>query len=191
MGEPAMTLKDHFTYKEYATWPEDERWELIHGEAFEMSAPTTTHQAWVGELYRQAANILKGKPCKPFLSPVDTFPLLAKGDDLNKADSVVQPDVLITCDREQILEKGIVGPVAWCLEVLSPSTSFKDQTQKLALFEEAGIPEYWLFNPVNCHLHVYLLGPDRRYGPPRVYVDRQVVALTAVPGVELDFTAEP
>lgn len=191
MGEPAMTRKDHFTYQDYSQWPEDERWELIHGEAYEMGAPTTTHQAWVGKVFYQLMQQLKGKACKPFLSPVDTFPLLGVGDDLNAADSVVQPDVLIACDRDQILEKGIVGPPAWCLEVLSPSTSFKDQTQKLSLFEEAGVREYWLFNPVNYHLLIYCLAANGRYGPPRILVDRQRVELTALPGVAVDFTENP
>ena len=34
-----------FTYSDYVAWPDDERWELIDGEAYSMTpAPTTRHQ---------------------------------------------------------------------------------------------------------------------------------------------------
>ncbi len=34
-----------FSYADYLTWPEDERWEIINGEVWDMShAPSTEHQ---------------------------------------------------------------------------------------------------------------------------------------------------
>ena len=45
MGNPAIDVGDHFTYHHYRTWPEEERWELIGGQAWSMSpAPTRGHQ---------------------------------------------------------------------------------------------------------------------------------------------------
>ena len=42
---PKRKSDERFTYADYMTWPEDERWELIEGEAWDMSpAPNTEHQ---------------------------------------------------------------------------------------------------------------------------------------------------
>ena len=69
MGEPAMNLAQKYSYKDYRTWPEDERWELIHGgEAFAMSAPSTAHQDWVLEVAAQLKTQLRGKPCRSPMS---------------------------------------------------------------------------------------------------------------------------
>ncbi|MBP8197836.1 MAG: Uma2 family endonuclease, partial [Chromatiaceae bacterium] len=53
MPPPAPKI-DYFSYGDYCQWPEEERWELIDGEAFAMApAPTRLHQEFVVELARQ------------------------------------------------------------------------------------------------------------------------------------------
>ena len=53
---------------------EGDRWELIGGVAYQMSAPTRRHQALVGLVYVPVANFLEGKPCKVYVSPFDSVP---------------------------------------------------------------------------------------------------------------------
>lgn len=54
MADPAIKDDHHNTYAEYASWPDDERWELIGGVAWNMShAPERKHQALVWELAGQ------------------------------------------------------------------------------------------------------------------------------------------
>lgn len=92
-----------YTLDDYYAWPEDERIELIDGVIYNKSAPTSTHQGAAGEIYRQIANFIienKGK-CKPFVSPIDV-----QLDCDNK--TMVQPDVIIVCDRDKITDKCIV-----------------------------------------------------------------------------------
>jgi len=187
MGEPAMNLEQRYTYKEYKGWPEDERWELIHGEAFAMSAPTVAHQEWVGEIFYQLKTQLRGKPCKPLVAPIDLLPYLGVSDDFDKADTVVQPDVLVFCRSEQNREKVLVGAPALIVEIASPGTSFRDQTEKLKVYEESGVAEYLMLNPKTLHVMAYRL-KDGRYVKPEVWIDPAVVELTSLPGVRLDFT---
>ena len=61
VADPAI-MSDHvYTYGDYRTWPDDERWELIEGTAWNMSpAPTRRHQGVVMELGRQFKNHLDG-----------------------------------------------------------------------------------------------------------------------------------
>ena len=70
MGPPQRHSKSGFTYADYLTWPDGERWELIDGEAYAMSpAPTNTHQLIVGELFTTIHNYFRGKSCRPFMAP--------------------------------------------------------------------------------------------------------------------------
>ena len=72
MAPVARSFQDRYTYADYKTWPDDERWELIEGVAYNMSpAPTYKHQLLVGELHRRIANYLDGKSCKALVAPFD------------------------------------------------------------------------------------------------------------------------
>jgi Uma2 family endonuclease len=191
MGEPAMNLERRFTYKDYLEWPEDERWELIHGEAFGMSAPSTAHQDWVGEVFFQLKSQLRGKPCKPYVAPVDLLPYLSVEGALDSSDTVVQPDVLVICRPEQDRQKALVGAPAFVMEVQSISTAFRDQTEKLHVYEEVGVKEYFLLNPVNLTVWAYRLGDNGKYGNPTVWSEPRVIPLVSLEGVALDFTSRP
>jgi Uma2 family endonuclease len=74
MPIPEKSYHDYFTYTQYKNWPDNERWELVEGQAFDMSpAPGMTHQNISLELSRQIANYLQGKPCKVFTTPFDVI----------------------------------------------------------------------------------------------------------------------
>jgi Uma2 family endonuclease len=114
---------DHrqYTYADYLTWPDDVRYELIDGVAYLMSpAPTLDHQDVVGEVYRQLANALEGQPCRVYVSPVDVRVPRADEDDAD-IDTVVQPDVLVICDRAKTDRRGVRGGPDFVVEVLSPT----------------------------------------------------------------------
>ncbi len=55
-----------FTYADYCRWSAEERWELIDGEAYAMTAPSRWHQELLFELAGQIRNYLKDKPCKGY-----------------------------------------------------------------------------------------------------------------------------
>ena len=83
-----------FTYGDYCTWPENERWELIDGVAYDMTpAPGVPHQRMLMELGRQFGNFFLGKPCEVFVAPLDVR--LPNGEESDaEVDTVVQPDLL-------------------------------------------------------------------------------------------------
>jgi Uma2 family endonuclease len=154
MGEPALKTDETFTYKQYKVWPEDDRWELIHGVAWAMGAPRTIHQRLLGRLYRNFADHLDGKPCEPMLSPFDV--LLADDDvALDDIDTVVQPDLVVICDKTRLLDIGYRGGPALVVEILSPSTSRKDLHDKFSLYETFGVKEYWVVDPASRSVQVF------------------------------------
>ncbi len=164
LRKPATT----FTYTDYCRWPDDERWELIDGVAYAMAAPGLIHQTVVGELFRQIANHLIGHPCRPFVAPFDVrLPRGSEADD--DISTVVQPDITVVCDPAKLDERGCRGAPDWVIEVLSPSTAAKDQIQKLAAYEQAGVPEVWLVHPTDRVVSIYALDPQGFYGKPAIH----------------------
>ena len=168
MGQPLRKPITIFTYADYRAWPDDERWELIDGEAYAMAAPGLAHQTVVGELFRQIANHLVDKPCRPFVAPFDVR--LPRGNEADDdVTTVVQPDISVICDPAKLDERGCRGAPDWVIEVLSPSTAAKDQIQKLAAYERAGVAEVWLVHPTDHVISVYTLSADGGYGKPAIH----------------------
>ena len=155
VGEAVLKYNENgfFTYADYEHWDDGNRYELIDGVAYMMSAPSTAHQSILGELYRQLANYLKGKSCRVFLAPYDVC-LTGLGDEDN---TVVQPDVLIVCDESKIDNKRCNGAPDMTIEILSPSTSKRDLLTKLVKYQKAGVREYWIVDPDSEIVNVHIL----------------------------------
>ncbi len=166
--QPALDTRHHYTYGDYLTWPDDVRYELIDGVAYLMApAPTLEHQDIAGEIYYQLRQQLEGKPCRPYIAPVDVR--LPKGNEADEAiDTVVQPDVIVVCDQGKLDRRGVRGAPDFVVEVLSPSTAFHDHKRKREVYERAGVKEYWLVDPVERTIHIYRLDENGRYGKPDV-----------------------
>lgn len=126
------------TWTDYQSWTDDQRWEIIGGHPYAMTAPRVAHQVVCGELYALLHAHFKSKNCRPFLSPIDVR--------LSEHD-VVQPDLIVVCEPSKITETHIEGPPTLVVEILSPSTQRHDRVRKLRLYAQAGVKEYWILQP--------------------------------------------
>ncbi|MCX8049886.1 MAG: Uma2 family endonuclease [Methylohalobius sp.] len=173
------------TYGDYLHWPEDIRYELIDGIAYAMTAPTRRHQEILLELARQVANALQGHPCRPFIEPFDVR--LPKGEEADQdIDTVVQANLCVVCDPQKLDERGCRGAPDWVVEVLSPATAGHDHILKRAVYERAGVREYWLVHPVDRIVTVYRL-EGSRFAVPEVRELEGKQAVGVLPGVEIDW----
>jgi Uma2 family endonuclease len=68
---PLPQQNKKYTYADYLTWPDEERYEIIEGAPYMQAAPSWEHQAISLELSRQFANYLMDKSCKVFTAPFD------------------------------------------------------------------------------------------------------------------------
>lgn len=167
MADPAVDRSALYTYRDYRSWPDDERWELIRGEAWMMGAPTTAHQRLSAELYRAIfAALPEDGPCEVFYAPVDVLLPRRPADDDDEVDTVVQPDLIVVCDPAKVRDSFVRGAPDLVVEILSPSTSGKDQREKYRVYEEAGVREYWIIDPAGKWFERHGLGLDGRYGKP-------------------------
>jgi Uma2 family endonuclease len=163
MPLPEKQKYSTYSYKDYLSWNDGERWEIINGAVYSMTpAPSRRHQDISRELGFQIASYLKGKMCTLYYAPFDVrLPDYPDQPD-NEITNVVQPDLLVVCDRTKLDDKGLKGAPDWIIEILSPSTSLHDMTVKYSLYEKAGIKEYWIVDPANALVTVYTL-IDGRY----------------------------
>ena len=170
MGDPNLAPDERFTYRHYRTWPDSERWELIEGQAWAMSpAPSRHHQGLVGRLFAEMDAFLRGKPCRAYLAPFDV--LLPEGDEQDDdVYSVVQPDIVVYCDRSKLTEAGARGAPDIAVEILSPWTSKKDLNEKFRLYEKHGVREYWVVDPAARSLWVYRMTSSGRFDPGELRV---------------------
>ena len=139
-----------YTLDDYLALPDDQRVEMIDGVFYDMGSPTSPHQLIGGEVYRQVSNYIhehKGN-CIPFIAPTDV-----QLDCDNR--TIVEPDVMIVCDRSKINRKRIFGAPDFVLEVLSPSTRNKDIFIKGAKYMQAGVKEYWMVDPMKKTITTY------------------------------------
>ncbi len=176
-----------YTYRDYKTWPDNERWELINGVAYDMSpAPKRDHQKVSFEISRQIGNSLIDRPCEAFSAPMDVKLSVLPGEDENDIDIVVQPDILVVCNPDKLDEEGCNGAPDWVIEILSPSTAYKDENEKLLLYEKYGVKEYWIIQPGAKMVFIYIMGQDGNYKKPEVAKKDEIISSYAVPGVAID-----
>jgi len=177
---------EKYTYSDYLTWPDDERWEIIAGEAYNMSpAPSIKHQNVAGTLFSYLKQQLRGKQCRPFIAPTDV--VLCDHD-------VVQPDIIVVCDEKKITEANIQGAPDLVIEVMSPATALKDKREKKFLYEKSGVREYILIDPVELYVERFFL-KDKRYGESGIFGPQEVLSLKSLKGIDVPlwevFEVEP
>ena len=160
----------YYTYKDYAEWEIDERYELIDGIVYMMSAPSPIHQIIILEMAVQLSAFIEGSPCRVYISPFDVRLNPDSGDD-----TVVQPDIFIVCDRTKIDAKGCNGAPDMIIEVLSPSSEKMDKDIKLKKYQDAGVCEYWLIEPDGETVLVYNLTQDGSYDSGTTHRDAGVI----------------
>jgi Uma2 family endonuclease len=84
---------------------------------------------------------------------------------LRQRPSGRQPDLLFvrTENVDRIKWTYLDGPADLAVEIVSPDSVTRDYQEKLAEYQTAGIPEYWVVDPLQQVARFYELGVDGRY----------------------------
>jgi Uma2 family endonuclease len=174
-----------YTYADYLKWQFEERLELFRGKIFKLSAPNTNHQDISRNILVQAAMFLKKKQCKVFAAPFDVrLPVKNKKKD-DEVITVVQPDLCVICDESKLDSRGCCGAPDLVVEILSPGNSKKEIKLKYELYEEAGVKEYWIVNPAEENIVVFLLNEQGKLSGLKMYAGEDTIQCTAVPGLNI------
>ena len=185
MSDPVAKLEP-CSYADYLSWPQDERWEIIDGVPYDMTpGPSSRHQLLSGNLYLRLRLCLESGACMVVAAPFDVRLVADEATDNDAIRSVVQPDLSVVCEPSKIDDVGCLGAPDMVVEILSPTTAFKDQTTKLTLYERHGVGEVWLVNPERETVMVYILDKDE-YRKPTEYRRGELIASEAVPAIRVE-----
>lgn len=185
MNDPPKKEGQNFTYADYLNWGDEERWEIFDGVPYLMTGPTWEHQALLVGLSTQFYNYLVGKSCRVFIAPFDVR-LPYKGENDEESRVVVQPDLIVICDRSKLKKTGCFGAPDLVLEIVSPASGKIDRILKFNRYERVGVREYWILDPDERVLTVFKLDENGRYGRPEVYSDEDKVRVGIFGDLEID-----
>lgn len=160
MALPAENKR--YTFANVLTWDEDDRIEIINGEPFMMAPPSRVHQEISFEIGRQLGNYLEGKRCRVYPAPFGVRLFEKEGDGPDDVDTMVEPDLSVICDHSKLDDHGCKGAPDLVIEILSPSTRRHDRLTKFNLYQRAGVREYWIVDPEDRSIQVFVL-EDGRY----------------------------
>ncbi|MFX3625103.1 MAG: Uma2 family endonuclease [Ectobacillus sp.] len=144
-----------YTFQDYIKWDEGERYEIMDGELVMLATPTRKHQGIVSFLTTSFNMHFHGNKCKVYPAPFSVR--FSEADDYDHADNVFEPDISIVCNKDQLDEYGCKGAPSLIVEVLSPSTAKNDRVKKYNSYQKFGVKEYWIVDPVNETVEVYVL----------------------------------
>lgn len=150
MGVPLHKL----SLAEYMAWEAEQegRNEFHRGEVFAMVGGRRGHGRIIANLVRHLGNHLDGTPCQVFSEG-----LKVQISD----DTVLYPDVFVTCDKRFRSDELVVTEPVMVVEVLSPATQSYDRSQKFAFYRRLpSLREYALIDPDTRRVEVFRPAED-------------------------------
>lgn len=156
-----LDLNQSYTYSDYLKWKLKERVEIIKGKIMAMSpAPLRQHQRISMKLTSNFLKYFDNHQCQLYSAPFDVrFP-----DENGNIKTVVQPDLCVICEHQKLDKKGCIGAPDLIVEILSPGNSKKEMKDKYELYQEQGVKEYWVVNPAEQNILVYVLENEKYIG---------------------------
>lgn len=179
-----------YTYRDYLTYDEGERIEIVEGQIINMSpAPSRIHQEIISEIHFRLREYIKSNngSCKVYPAPFDVI-LKNDNENIENSKNIVQPDVSVICDKSKLTDKGCSGSPDMIVEVISPFNPSNDYVRKLNLYEKFKVKEYWIINPMKRNILVYLL-TDNGYDAPTSYTFNDKVKVNIYENLEIDFNS--
>jgi Uma2 family endonuclease len=167
------------TYDQYCLLPDDgKQYEVIDGELFMTPAPKPRHQKIVVRLTEELSRFVREKKLgQVFVAPVDV---------LLDQHTVLEPDVLFIRQQrlEIVKEEAIEGAPDLVVEVLSPSTFYKDLRKKMTAYSQFGVQEYWIVDPEMQTIEIYTRRDDKLQLAQK-FSSGQAVESALLPGLRL------
>lgn len=147
------------TFEEFVAWAdEDTRAEWVEGEIQQMSPVSKIHQELCGFLFALLREFIEAHGLGVLFD--QTFLMRLRDQRTGR-----EPDLLFVSNANlhRVTNTYLDGPADLVVEIVSPESEVRDREVKLAEYERAGIPEYWLIDPLRSIALFYQLGKDGRY----------------------------
>ena len=149
----AMT-QSRLSLDAYLAWENEQpdKHEFHRGEVFAMVGARRVHGRVQSNLSRHLGNQLAESPSQIFVDGMK----VQIGDD-----TVLYPDVFVTCDKADLRTDLIFRAPTLVVEVLSPGTQAYDRSAKFALYRRIpALQEYILVDPDTRRVEAFRRGAD-------------------------------
>ncbi|MEM7556134.1 MAG: Uma2 family endonuclease [Cyanobacteria bacterium P01_A01_bin.84] len=146
------------TVEEYLEWEpqQDIRYEYVNGEVFGMTGGTIPHNDIALNFYRSLYPHLRSKGCKANVSDVKV--------QVNPHSPYYYPDVVVSCDSQDLKASKFIQNPTLIAEVLSPGTSARDRGEKFTSYlSMPSLQEYILINSEKISVERYCRGEGRMW----------------------------
>jgi Uma2 family endonuclease len=163
-----LTEDDNFIY------------ELINGILMKRTSPSLIHQDVSRKLERVLDAYLSKNPIgKYYHAPVDVY--------LDDDNGVVPDIVYISKERNFLVENDdfIAGAPDLIIEIISPGNIKRDRVEKMRLYEKFAVREFWLVDPNNRAIEVYVM-KDNAYSLHAFLEMEGMLTSTVLTGLEME-----
>ncbi|MDO9574354.1 MAG: Uma2 family endonuclease [Candidatus Contubernalis sp.] len=146
--------QNKYTYDDYLKITEEPgyRFEILEGFLVKEPSPSVQHQRISRELGRQLLTFFDNfdPEGELFFAPLDVT---------LSTNIVLQPDIIFVSGTQKkiILKDRIDGSCNLIIEIMSPTNRRKDRLHKVEIYRKAGIPHYWIIDPEENTLKVFML----------------------------------
>jgi len=184
-------MNKRYTYADYLTWMDDVRRELYDGFIKLMTpAPSIRHQDISTNFMRILSIFLYKKECKLYHAPTDVrFPKNTKSNSDTQVYTVLQPDLFVVCDLSKLDARGCLGPPDLVIEIVSPKNSKRDLKDKFDIYQEYGVREYWIVNPSDENVTVFISDKNGKFQLVGMYAENDKIPVNIFNGdLEVDLT---
>jgi Uma2 family endonuclease len=151
-----------------------------------MAGPSPVHQDLLLELAIQLHGFLKGTPCRAHIAPFEVR-LFPKEDGSD--NTYVEPDIFVVCDKSKIDRHGCKGAPDFVVEILSPSSRSMDLLYKLNKYRDAGVREYWVIDPEETLVMVYIFDEGKTLYTAYSAKETEKLEVTVLKGCFIDLKA--
>jgi len=155
-AERHKVTRHRMTYEEFLAWAdEDTLAEWVDGEVVMYSPASRQHQNLADFL----TSVLRAFVEQHHPGVVLSAPFQMK------LEQGREPDLLFVAGEhvERLKETYLEGPADLVVEIVSPESVGRDRGEKFYEYEQAGVPEYWLIDPLREQAEFYQLGAQGRY----------------------------
>lgn len=169
-----------WTYADYQHLPDDgRRYEIIQGVLFVVNAPNMDHQYTVTEIAAELRNFVKAHGLgRVYVAPCEVH--------LSEVSKPVQPDVFFIRQAQAPEPRApfFAGAPDLIVEVISPGSIRLDRVTKFTEYEQTGVAEYWIVDPLARIVEAYILSHGE-YGLLGSFKDEDVIQSQVLAGIAI------
>lgn len=169
------------TVEEYLEWElqQDVRYEYVNGEVFAMTGGTIPHNDIALNFYRALYPHLRSRGCRVNVADVKV--------QVSSKSPYYYPDVIVSCDPQDLNARKFIQSPKLIAEVLSPGTSGRDRGEKFKNYlKKPSLQEYILIDSEQIAVERYCRGEGRMW----LYYPYTVGDIITLSSIELEFPIE-